>query len=336
VYCHGGRPTPQASGTSWGSGSTACGTCHAAPPPYGKHANHNKGHQGTGSTTPTNNSGASGYDFSCYYCHYSNNHINFPANRAQRQDAQITFNGTLGVVTLSSGSSYTAGGAPNAGWDNVTNQGLSFSDGSCTVYCHSNADPSGTGGGVMTYASPSWVTGAGGSCTICHKGPDTYTNMSTGAPQMSRGHWTHLSTDRYGFTCDECHANTAAADSPNSLNTPTAYTYHVNGRKNWNGQDVKGGAGVRSTSIDDSGMTYDNVTNRTCTANYCHSDGTDDTAPFANPTARVATIPISRQVHRWRRTPTASTSPTGSPAGPATTTRCRTTRRSRLRGMPTT
>ena len=198
VYCHAGRPTPQAAGKSWGYGASVCGQCHAVTPPYGKHGVHNAGNV---STTPSNGTTASAYDFSCYYCHPSGAaHVNYPVSAAQAAD--VSFAGTLGTQTL--GGTYAAGGAA-AGWDNVTGQGLSWSNGSCATYCHSN----GRGGAALV--TPTWNHSGfpSASCAGCH---DTGGSATTLSARHGK-HTDNTAGTGYGFTCDECHALTVANDS---------------------------------------------------------------------------------------------------------------------------
>gem|GEM_PF-2448643 len=254
VYCHAGRPTPQAAGKSWGFGSSACGACHAVTPPYGKHAVHNSGNT---STTPTNGSTAANYDFSCYYCHPSGSaHVNYPVT-AGVQAAEVAFSGTLGGQTLS--GTYTAGGAA-AGWDNVTNQGLPWTNGSCaSVYCHSN----GQGGAPLV--TPTWnhVGFPTATCTGCHDTGGSASLLST----RHRKHTDNTAGTGYNFTCDECHALTVANDSRTTLHATTGRPNHVDGNLT-----VQFSTTLRTTSVAIGGTYTQGVDN--CANTYCHSDGT--------------------------------------------------------------
>jgi predicted CxxxxCH...CXXCH cytochrome family protein len=168
-----------------------------------------------------------------------------------------------------------------AGTDGVRTD-ITWSAGSCgAVWCHSNANPAQAGGGNNIYRAPAWATPATPRCTLCHLGPDGYDNMvatvtNPASGGMSHGHQVHLATDRYRFTCDECHANTVATDCTTALNASTGYAQHVNGSKSVSGQDVRGGTGVRLSPINDNLLTY--TAGRTCTSTYCHSPGVDNDA----------------------------------------------------------
>ncbi|RJP19602.1 MAG: CxxxxCH/CxxCH domain-containing protein [Deltaproteobacteria bacterium] len=251
VYCHAGRTTPQATGQSWGYGSSTCGVCHAVTPPFGKHAIHNNGNA---STTPTETSTAGNYDFSCYYCHPSGaEHVNYPVSAVQA--AQVSFSGTLGGQTL--GGTYTPGLA-TAGWDNVTNQGLSWTNGSCATYCHTN----GQGGAALV--TPTWNHSGfpTATCVGCHDTRGVATTLST----RHRKHTDSTAATGYDFTCDECHAATVANDSRTTLHATTGRPNHVDGNLT-----VQFGTTLRATSVAISGTYAQGVDN--CANTYCHSDG---------------------------------------------------------------
>jgi predicted CxxxxCH...CXXCH cytochrome family protein len=251
VYCHAGRPTPQATGKSWGYGTAACGTCHAVTPPYGKHALHNNGNV---ATTPTETSTAGNYDFSCYYCHPSGTaHVNYPVSSFQA--AQVAFSGTLGDNTLS--GTYTPG-VTTAGWDNVTSQGLSWTNGSCATYCHTN----GRGGSALV--TPTW-NHAGfptATCLGCHDTRGALTTLST----RHRKHTDNTAVTGYNYSCDECHAATVANDSWTALHATTGRPNHVDGLLT-----VQFGTSLRATAVAISGTYTQGVDE--CGSTYCHSDG---------------------------------------------------------------
>ncbi|MBI5904148.1 MAG: CxxxxCH/CxxCH domain-containing protein [Deltaproteobacteria bacterium] len=251
VYCHAGRSTPQATGQSWGYGTSTCGVCHAVTPPFGKHALHNNGNV---NTTPSDTSTAGNYNFSCYYCHPSGaEHVNYPVSAVQA--AQVSFSGTLGAQTLS--GTYTAGGT-TAGWDNVASQGLSWTNGSCAVYCHTN----GQGGAALV--TPTWNHSGfpTATCVGCHDTRGAATSLST----RHRKHTDDTATTGYNFSCDECHATTVANDSWTTLHATTGRPNHVDGNPT-----VQFSTTLRATTLAISGTFTQGVDS--CANTYCHSDG---------------------------------------------------------------
>ena len=176
--------------------------------------------------------------------------------------------------------SYTENAAFVGGDNDAVNASISWSRGSCNnVWCHSNANPLTATGGVRQnkYRTPQWSVAQ--PCTYCHSGPDTSANMGLDNGNLSAAHIQHVATNFYGFTCDECHARTAANDCTVAINGATGYDNHVNGIKS-----VFFSTTLRTTTISQLSGTYDNVTNRNCSNTYCHSTGMDN-ATFASVTS---------------------------------------------------
>jgi predicted CxxxxCH...CXXCH cytochrome family protein len=296
VSCHGTGKLPE-NRPQWG-GTLSCDGCHQSQgagkgtksfsPPHAAHADN---------TT---------YAIACEQCHARNSslpqgnttHVGGDDNTSSARYVEVKFTDnwslswtydnassmfrTLDIRTQRYGLSgsitpvYVEGGY-TTGDNDAVNPAISWTRGTCNnIWCHSNANAA-SAGGDNVYQSPTWANTTSPKCTICHLGPDAYNTMSSTTGRMSRGHWKHLATNRYGFSCDECHANTAAADCTTLLNGATGYTYHLNGTKNVDGQDVKGGPGIRLTAINDDGMSYDS-NQKTCSNTYCHSMGSDNNA----------------------------------------------------------
>jgi predicted CxxxxCH...CXXCH cytochrome family protein len=256
----------------------------------------------------TDNSAAHRYRFACEQCHAlratggaPNNtvHANGDDNTAGPSYAEVRF-------TDNAGTAWSYGTSPNlfetvntkinpylgaavapsyldnatsGGTDPLNSPNLTWSTGTCgNVWCHSNANPASAGGGANTYRTPRWTGTA--ACNACHLNRDTFANMGAAADRMSMGHQYHLATDRYGITCDECHANTVANDCTAAILDPGGFPFHVNGVKT----DIKGSTTLENTAINDNTLAYDGA-GRTCSNTYCHSNGKRQAAPFA---ARLA------------------------------------------------
>jgi predicted CxxxxCH...CXXCH cytochrome family protein len=164
------------------------------------------------------------YSFKCSSCHYKTADIASNAALKQYSGVLNHANGTRSVIL-----SATYGG--------------SWSGSSCqNVYCHSNGK--GTFG-----TSNSWSAGTLNCTASCHS-------------LSAKPHASHLS-GTYVFTCDKCHANTAASGSSTALKAGT--TTHVNGTYNVNGTDVK--------FATFSSAWKGSFTANSCNTVYCHSNG---------------------------------------------------------------
>ncbi|MHB8845682.1 MAG: CxxxxCH/CxxCH domain c-type cytochrome [Nitrospirota bacterium] len=139
-----------------------------------------------------------------------------------------------------------------------------------SVWCHSNASPvlRGAEAARNSYKPIAW--NATTACTTCHRGSETYANMAPASPtdQLSTVHAVHAASDRYSFTCDECHADTMANDSTGTLNATTGYANHVDATKSW-----KFSTTIRATSLSQENGTYAGG-GGACSNIYCHSKGT--------------------------------------------------------------
>ncbi|HET9551441.1 MAG TPA: CxxxxCH/CxxCH domain-containing protein, partial [Anaeromyxobacteraceae bacterium] len=151
----------------------------------------------------------------------------------------------------------------------ATSQGVTptYTQPSCTNYCHSNAKP--LGQASATTVSVSWTaTGTVGTCTSCHA------TSAVSATDLSAKHAKHLT--QYGYTCDECHAATMADNSSSVIATPAR---HVDGNK-----DVAFSTSALPALLNQSGGSYTSTTsapNYTCASTYCHSGGVATAAPFS-------------------------------------------------------
>jgi predicted CxxxxCH...CXXCH cytochrome family protein len=307
VSCHGnaGSATPP----RWGGAPMAgCGVCHLD--------------QGA-STTPNSANGShhahTTYNkmrVACEACHavraggHSNTvHAGGPDNAAFGKTAEVRYTDNVAnqaydnvaAVYLSKDlwNNPFTGLAATPGYTNATtpdgndtiNSTISWTQGTCgNVWCHSNANPV---GGANAYRSPQWTD----TCTDCHKpGPTDVdchqchsakgTAAQMGAPDnLSRAHILHAASDRYDFTCDECHAWTVPNDSHGltglGIITGTGHDNHVNGIKT-----VKFSATLRTTTVNQSAGVYDDAA-RKCANTYCHSSGTSTTS-FGSPNDNIA------------------------------------------------
>jgi len=295
TYCHGTGPSP-----AWGSGPIGgCSICHqsqgagtGAASFTGPHARH------------VDNTAAQRYRFACDQCHATNGgqavavHAGGDDNTAGPATVEVRFTDNAFASWTYGGASWTyrsmnlwaspfgvtaptpiyAGSGTQGGVDSV-NGSITWSTGSCgTVWCHSNANPASAGGGTNSYRAASWTTGSPLTCTSCHLGPDTQANMLGASDRMSNGHVYHVSTDMYRYTCDECHADTAADNSTTSILDPSGFAFHVNGNK----RDIRGSTTVKQSTTVNTALAYDNAT-RSCsgTNNYCHSNGQRQSPPFS-------------------------------------------------------
>ena len=299
TYCHG---TP-ATLPKWDNLSTVsgCGVCHQ-----------NQGAGATGSYAGPHHPHTvnSKLRIACETCHalnaaaHSNTiHAGGPDNAASGKTAEILYTDNAqgqtysGVAFLArnlwnnpfdNNAALTpayAGGASSVGNDAV-NAAIHWTQGTCSqVWCHSNAKPLGWKGvaGNNAFRSPPWAFTACNychnprptdvNCTPCHRGVGTAAAMA-GADNLSNAHITHAATDRYYFSCDECHAWTVPNDSHGNsglgIIAGTGHDNHVDGIKT-----VKFGTTLRTTGINQQGGTYDNAAYR-CYNTYCHSNGTDN------------------------------------------------------------
>ena len=223
-------------------GTSGCTGCHNMGKTLaGKHAIHYDWNTDATGRLTTNTSTAANYVYQCGVCHNA-------ADGHPRGAVGVN----LAWVSFAGGGAYTAGGA----WS-TDSRGMKIStNGTCnSVYCHSNASPS---GGTNSYTNVMWNTTVG--CGSCHKTTDTYANMTTaGTPQpMSGPHAQHMASDRYGanaiFSCNTCHSSTASNNT-----TISDKSKHADSQKTVTFNATSGGSW--STSLQ-------------CSNTYCHSAGT--------------------------------------------------------------
>jgi len=201
TYCHGAGDSPV-----WGTGTAACGSCHAIPPTAGRHSTHNNGYVGY-----KNNSNTTTYDFGCYKCHSDTaNHASGPVTTTRA--ALVNFDN---LSTPQNASGIYAQGAP-AGTDGTFN----WTNGSCTqLYCHSN-------GAGVNVNNPTWNATPGTTCTGCHNNNKAATPyiMATG---KHTAHVNNVDANLAAFSCVKCHNATVSDDR-----TISDKTMHVNGTPN--------------------------------------------------------------------------------------------------------
>jgi predicted CxxxxCH...CXXCH cytochrome family protein len=164
------------------------------------------------------------YGFKCSACHYRTANL---ANNGVLKQYSGVLQHVNGTRTVALASVY----------------GGSWNGSNCsTTYCHSN------GKGSFGTAN-TWTAGTLNCNASCHS-------------LAAKPHAAHLSGN-YVYTCDKCHANTAAVGSSTALKAGT--TTHVNGSYNVNGTDVK----FASFSSSWRGS----FTANNCNNVYCHSNG---------------------------------------------------------------
>ncbi|MBI5191143.1 MAG: CxxxxCH/CxxCH domain-containing protein [Nitrospirae bacterium] len=249
-----------------------CQSCHSDMG-SGTYANH--------SSTGKHGKHVATYGYACEVCHATKNaSVNTShagGDVSSKHAAQVFFNTS---ATVWANVTYGGGGASlkyrqmdgaygqngiapvYTPWTTTTalsdplSPNRKYTQGRCdNIWCHSNAKPL---GGVITYAKfANWSTGETATCTSCHGGAGTFANVT-----LSDAHKKHVGTDRYGYTCSECHnATVSAGNSP-----VTDYSKHVNAAKEV-GFDGTNPAG-----------TY---TSPSCANLACHGNGNGGTGSYA-------------------------------------------------------
>jgi predicted CxxxxCH...CXXCH cytochrome family protein len=239
---------------------TSCGNCHGVAPATGNHRTHlelAEPQMERGSVDhifATNDA----YAYGCGKCHAPGTHGDdrdghtgtssdpFPVN--------VGFDTTVPPASDPASSYQRVGGtllSPGA-----DGRYWSYTDGTClNNACHSNGAP--VDRPIVYDNSPTWMQNTGRlRCDACHAG--------AGGTTWSRGHDKHVNA-AYGYGCERCHSSVVSSSTG-----ITNKSLHVNGA-----------AEVR---FDDVGLVknlqagYD-ASARTCSATYCHSDGTNVAAP---------------------------------------------------------
>lgn len=278
AYCH-GIGTPQ-----WG-GTVACGDCHAVNNTLaGNHGAHYSSSINASSLSASNDSTATEYIFNCGVCHDTSNasymgHATGPVNSdpAHNQTAEVYFDAVI------------AGSADGSGWvtgatAGIDPAGFPWTDQECgNIYCHSagtkNAAPY-----EGAYSTPNWVSGFSGECNECHRGDAlTLNTLNTGS------HYQHLYGDDWTppvknkLTCDRCHDATASDNR-----TIKDKSFHVNRSVNIAFDSASDPQGI-GEYVDTATHTVDLTTKNPgtasgdCSNTYCHSQGTQVTAPYPAP-----------------------------------------------------
>jgi predicted CxxxxCH...CXXCH cytochrome family protein len=260
TYCHGtGSPR-------WGGASLTCGDCHSANNTL---AGRHPVHYGTATVatsagfTPSNNSTATAYIYSCGVCHNSTQHSQGPVS--ENQAAQVSFD-----TTIAGGGTYTAG--PLAG----TDRGFNWTSGTCTnTYCHSPGTKN------SAYDSPNvipaWNTTFADRCKSCHNAAQAVTPTDATDRMATHQHLAHIdnvtSVGRR-IACGECHNATVTGDT-----TIASYTRHVNKLINVKfdnsinlNTDNPTYAGLSTTGADGATKTPGTAVG-SCSNVYCHSSG---------------------------------------------------------------
>ncbi|BDG06858.1 CxxxxCH/CxxCH domain c-type cytochrome [Anaeromyxobacter oryzae] len=311
VWCHGaglvnGGGTNKAPAWTGGPSQAQCGTCHGIPPPvsvapgedHPQNLSCGDCHTGYTSTTVSATAGhingtVSSPNKGCVSCHGDLNSVT-NGTVVARSDARAAPGSTANAVD-STGSkdpttvhvgahgvhvnagmmaaktcgechdwpadgdtTHANGNAtptfPAGGISRTAGVTASFAPGAntCATYCHSNGAPV---GGTLAPTAPVWTSTAVLTCTSCHA-------MGGATTALSSAHKLHTGT--YGYTCQQCHERTTT----NGTTIVAGGGAHVNGLK-----EVFDAAGTKGT--------YNGAT-LTCSNTYCHSNGTDRTAPYTS------------------------------------------------------
>lgn len=253
ISCH-GAGTPK-----WGGAALLCNQCHTANNTLaGKHAKH----YGVATValsadkTPSNTSAGTTYEYSCGVCHNGVSHAD----------------GTTQVVF---DSTYAGGGTYTAGVSQGTDNGITWTNGTCaTTYCHGNGN-----GAVGNNTTFTWATAQTVDCKGCH----SFTAAS-GTAITTGKHTAHINdgTIMPNITCSACHVSTTS-DNTTIANTAN----HVNKVKD-----------VTILGTYDSDVTpSNNYSAGSCNNVYCHSDG--QATPGYKSVAWTATIADCKSCHNY-------------------------------------
>jgi predicted CxxxxCH...CXXCH cytochrome family protein len=281
LYCHGNYSGSGINTTpAWGgAGSVPCGTCHGASnspdsaPDSGSHEKHADSDQ-TMNTIPqfTRNR-----NYECTMCHNGILGGSGPsgytiADKTKHVNTKVDWAFDATDQRLQIGTpSYSIATGTQSPSDGVTPRAY----GTCTVYCHSNAQPDLGTGPPDSYATPTW--GATVTCGNCH---ERDSHSAFGGLISSGSHTEHIA---YKFTtpgtykkCDICHKMGSVdidVDECNSCHNGDEVTTHVDGTIDVLFDSVFVGA---AASYDDISGTPGQPGNGyfSCSNAYCHSNGT--------------------------------------------------------------
>lgn len=297
VYCHSAGKTDGSGnlvavgGTTfrsmnWNGASIGCDGCHGnqagkAHPVYASGA--------VGSTTANSHvRHVEGLGYNCETCHTT-----------------TTASTTIPPTSVISGGTHL-NRSMDVAFDAAYNRGGSSYNGtvgtkSCSnIYCHSD------GNGGNPNQTPQW--GGSVNCRSCHAG-----DVASGTPMSTGKHRDHIDATYAGsttiklgagnaFQCATCHSKTIATFANNTTITNAAN--HVNGFKDYSSPIAGGSA------------TY-NTTKKSCSTNYCHSNGNKNAIVYNNMTGAYswtgsATLGCNG-CHGNDATPDFPTSATGAP-----------------------
>ena len=232
VYCHGG--TLSGSNPTW-TGAVVCGDCHKA-------TNTDMASGALGSHGRHAGDGAGQLNLACTKCHATPGAAGHVGGTVawSLDTADAKFGASATYRSAASGN--TAGRAPSGTY------------GQCdSVYCHSD------GKATPTYQAITWGSTIS-TCTACHGGAGTTTTLSA-------SHLAHIGTDatdankQFGFTCDDCHVQTASSNSV--ISTPAN---HINLARDVAVSVANGGTGTIGGDF----------AAGTCATTQCHGSTTPD------------------------------------------------------------
>ena len=229
---------------TWGGTPLVCNSCHGAS---------NNGDLSAGATGHaihynsatvfSNMTGSNAHTSSAYVYGCKNCH---PTGSHANGPATANRAAEVGGLKI---SAYTEAGTT------VTDpKGMKYTpSGTCTTVCHTD------GNGGVPKVAVNWGTArvGGSNCGFCHN------KQGDASPTWSAPHTKHVNT--YPFTCQNCHFGTASDNA--TINGASGRNQHPNGVK-----DV-------AFSYNAILRTTWSSTGTQCINTYCHSDGTNFSAP---------------------------------------------------------
>jgi predicted CxxxxCH...CXXCH cytochrome family protein len=249
LYCHGnfGGNGNNVAPVWNNAASGACGTCHDVDATVTMSGgSHDKHVKGSG--------------INCDFCHGATavNAAGGITNRALHANQVLNWQLDTSKSQLTASSTYDG---TNTGTRAKAQVGNAGNFATCSnVYCHSDVQavpPSGLTG--VTFSNPTW--GGSAPCGSCHKGD------AVGVEQNTASHTIHVDQGQYAKACSTCHNGAGSGTAKHA-----DYAVDVTIDATWGGSY--------------SGTAMPGDAYGSCASNYCHSGGTDGSAPFTdNPNA---------------------------------------------------
>ncbi|KAF0220977.1 MAG: cytochrome c family [Geobacteraceae bacterium] len=210
---------------------------------------------------------SSGYSLACSFCHRA-----YTDNA--HVDGNVAWKLNRGDVKVGTNATYKN---LSSGKTGAIALGAAFGD-CANVYCHSN------GLATPTYVTNlTWGAASEGACGTCH-------GVLDATPPASAAHTKHVGTVAgYIYSCIKCHPNVSSTVNSTTTATITNTATHVNKTNDVTFDAFNPGAGS------------------TCSATYCHSEGTGATGQSGD--ARLQDPPATAPT--WTSTASCSMCHTG-------------------------